>query len=165
MDQGAPGSSGVAYRKVNRDDVLQAVVAEWEAASKLRSARLQELLREHDTNGDGVLQFDEFEELCRSLPGGAQMDTPAILQLFRDALNSGAGDVDDYAALTPAAFAEVAARHALLPDDDDDGDGGVEAEGDEAAQHDAALMASTQVAATGATRDDALSAAFASIGG
>lgn len=91
-------------KKVNMDRVLEAVLDSYKDEAAARSSRAEELFRQHDANGDGVLEFEEFMALVRAVKPGATL--PTVLRLFRMCIAKCGGEViraDEFAAVCEGA--------------------------------------------------------------
>ena len=92
-------------------DWVSLIVNTWLASSEKLDKELLAVFKEHDTNGDGVLDLDEFKSMVQALMGGDPVDDMAVAKLFNLSLEESAamkegGDASDV--MYPSAFCQVA---------------------------------------------------------
>jgi len=93
---------------IDLDTLIDLVIEEYNADVGRSQGYLEALFLAADSNGDGVLTYDEFSELVRRADSRAP--NSQISAMFVEAIRlSGAGD-----AIVPSAFASVALSYQLM---------------------------------------------------
>jgi len=94
-------------RHVDRDFLLELMLDEWNVRTELQKKALQELFREGDVSGDGVLTFEEFMEIL--LKFEFPPTDHVALRLFREMVERSGSD-----AITADIFAEVVMEEKIV---------------------------------------------------
>jgi Ca2+-binding EF-hand superfamily protein len=118
------GSKRERVWAVSYNHFLEAVIGERKAVDEIEDRNLQRLFLQADRNGNGVLEYTEFELLVRII--NPEISDAIVMQMFREALDLHAqgtemahiamqfeqdDDADD--SIDPVAFSVVAREHGL----------------------------------------------------
>jgi len=105
--------------QVRLHEWLELLCTGWLAAAERMEKDLREIFVQHDSNGDGVLDLDEFRGLINALLSGNEtVDDRQISRLFAEALEESSAmkvgdDEDEDDVMMPEAFVRVARRARL----------------------------------------------------
>ena len=65
--------------------LIDQVLTEWYSYKSREQRELRQMIKEYDTNNDGVMQLDEFKSILLNLE--PDMDQTRILPMFREAFS------------------------------------------------------------------------------
>jgi len=102
--------------KLDLDLVTTMVLKQWERTAEETSRAIQEKFLAADANGDGLLAYDEFSAVVKSLveeagAGGVQVSARTMKTMFREALSMSS---ENGSAISPQAFAATLQRHGFF---------------------------------------------------
>jgi len=94
-ERGGNERGGRQVSMVQVDDLMNVFLVNWEAEDQMKTTKLKKLFREHDTDGNGTLELEEFKELMKAAEKAMLQSGSSSSDAFREWDSDGDGNMDD----------------------------------------------------------------------
>lgn len=94
-ERGGKNSGGRQVSMVQVDDIMNVFLVHWEQEDKMKTVKLKKLFQEHDADGNGTLELEEFKGLMKAVETAFLQSGNGSSASFNEFDIDGDGSMDD----------------------------------------------------------------------